>query len=140
MGTRAMQKTSIFILFALAAAIWAVTEVQEIGNDDSTSGASVSLDADDSAEYDNIGEGTGVGRRAAFLSTSGSFTLSSGGGGGGNVGEEDELGEGVSVGRRAAFLSTSGSFTLSSGGGGGGNVGEEDDLGEGVGVGRRAAF
>merc|ERR1712167_192548 len=99
-------------------------EVQEIGNDDSTSGASVSLDADDSAEYDNIGEGTGVGRRAAFLSTSGSFTLSSGGGATGAAGEEDELGEGAGVGRRAAFLSTSGSFTLSSGGGATGAAGE----------------
>ena len=36
----------------LAATVWAVTEVQELGNDDSTSGGSVSLDADDSAEYD----------------------------------------------------------------------------------------
>merc|ERR1711871_564965 len=117
-----MQKAYIFIAFALFAAIYAVEEVQEIGNDDSTSGVATSLDADDSAEYDDIGEGVGVGRRAAFLSTSGSFTLSSGGGGGGNVGEEDELGEGVGVGRRAAFLSTSGSFPLSSGGGGTGNV------------------
>merc|ERR1712010_288249 len=126
--TRAMQKASIFILFALAAAVWAMTEVQEIGNDDSTSGASVSLDADDSAEYDNIGEGTGVGRRAAFLSTSGSFTLSSGGGGSAAMSEEDELGEGAGVGRRAAFLSTSGSFTLSSGGGGSAAMSEEDEF------------
>merc|ERR1711970_924091 len=96
--TRAMQKASIFILFALAAAIWAVTEVQEIGNDDSTSGASVSLDADDSAEYDDMGEGFG-GRRGAFLSTSGSFTLSSGGSNQvGTGGEEDELGEGMGEG------------------------------------------
>merc|ERR1712224_649293 len=96
-----MRAAVIFALLALTAGIWAVTEVQEIGNDDSTSGVATSLDADDSAEYDDIGEGVGVGRRAAFLSTSGSFTLSSGGGGGGNVGEEDELGEGVGVGRRA---------------------------------------
>merc|ERR1712188_281726 len=97
--TPSMQKVSILVLFALVAAIWAVTEVQEIGNDDSSSGAaageSVSLDADDSAEYDNdnIGEGTGVGRRASFLSTQGSFTLSSGGGDNSDVVEEDELGE-----------------------------------------------
>merc|ERR1711934_1250408 len=114
--TPSMQKVSILVLFALVAAIWAVTEVQEIGNDDSSSGAaageSVSLDADDTAEYDNIGEGTGVGRRASFLSTQGSFTLSSGGGDNSDVGEEDELGEGAGVGRRASFLSTQGSFTL----------------------------
>merc|ERR1712232_481734 len=128
--TPSMQKVSILVLFALVAAIWAVTEVQEIGNDDSSSGAaageSVSLDADDSAEYDNIGEGVGRGR-ASFLSTQGSFTLSSGGGDASNVGEEDELGEGVGRGR-ASFLSTQGSFTLSSGGGDASNVGEEDEF------------
>merc|ERR1712070_86161 len=126
MGITTMQKTCILIAFSLLVAIYAVEEVQEIGNDDSTSGVATSLDADDSAEYDDIGEGVGVGRRAAFLSTSGSFTLSSGGGSRGSAGEEDELGEGVGVGRRAAFLSTSGSFTLSSGGGSQGSAGEED--------------
>merc|ERR1711966_553457 len=117
MGITTMQKTCILIAFSLLVAIYAVEEVQEIGNDDSSSGVATSLDADDSAEFDDMGEGVGNGRRAAFLSTSGSFTLSSGGGGGGGGKEEDELGEGMGNGRRAAFLSTSGSFTLSSGGG-----------------------
>merc|ERR1711998_577135 len=119
----------IALLLVCLAAVWAVTEVQELGNDDSTSGVATSLDADDSAEYDDIGETTGVGsRRAAFLSTTGSFTLSSGSGGSEGNGEEDELGEGLGVGsRRAAFLSTSGSFTLSSGGSGADGNGEEDE-------------
>jgi len=108
-------------------AVWAVTEVQELGNDDSSNGVATSLDADDSGEFDDMGEGVGNnGRRAAFLSTSGSFTLSSGGGAAGGNKEEDELGEGLGNGRRAAFLSTSGSFTLSSGGGSQGGNKEED--------------
>merc|ERR1711988_1953972 len=132
MGSSNMQKSTVFALFMLAAAVWAVTEVQELGNDDTTSGVATSLDADDSAEYDEIGEnlGVGVGRRAGgFLSTSGSFTLSSGGGGTGDGNnEEDELGEGIGVGRRAGgFLSTQGSFTLSSGGGGTGDGNNEED-------------
>merc|ERR1711959_387485 len=115
-----MKAAVLFVALALAVTgIWAVTEVQELGNDDSTSGSSVSLDADDSAEYDDMGEGFG-GRRGAFLSTSGSFTLSSGGSNRAGL-DEDELGEGMDMGegfggRRGAFLSTSGSFTLSSGG------------------------
>merc|ERR1711990_840285 len=86
-----MKAAVLFVALALAVTgIWAVTEVQELGNDDSTSGSSVSLDADDSAEYDDMGEGFG-GRRGAFLSTSGSFTLSSGGSNrSGTGGEEDE--------------------------------------------------
>merc|ERR1712146_745732 len=123
-----MQKPLIALLLLSAVAIWAVTEVQELGNNDDNSGESVSLDADDSApmhEEDDADMGEGVGgRRAAFLSTSGSFTLSSGGSTSGGPGEEDELGEGVG-GRRAAFLSTSGSFTLSSGGSTSGGPGEE---------------
>jgi len=119
------ERRVVAALFVIVA-VWAVTEVQELGNDDSSNGVATSLDADDSAEFDDMGEGVGSGRRAAFLSTSGSFTLSSGGGGGGTGKEEDELGEGVGSGRRAAFLSTSGSFTLSSGGGGGGTGKEED--------------
>jgi len=103
-----------------------VTEVQELGNDDSSNGVATSLDADDSGEFDDMGEGVGNGRRAAFLSTSGSFTLSSGGGASGSSKEEDELGEGLGNGRRAAFLSTSGSFTLSSGGGASGSSKEEE--------------
>merc|ERR1712023_154878 len=82
MGTEEQRmRTAIFVV-ALALAvtgIWAVTEVQELGNDDSNSGSSVSLDADDSAEYDDADMGEGVGfNRASFLTTSGSFTLSSG--------------------------------------------------------------
>merc|ERR1711934_865997 len=125
----AMRSTAIAILLVSLAAVWAVTEVQELGNDDTTAGVATSLDADDSAEYDDIGETTGVGsRRAAFLSTSGSFTLSSGTGSTDGNGEEDELGEGLGVGsRRAAFLSTSGSFTLSSGTGSTDGNGEEDE-------------
>merc|ERR1711965_22446 len=117
MGNTTMRTAVIVALLAFTVGIWAVTEVQELGNDDSTNGVATSLDADDSAEYDDMGEGVG-GRRGAFLSTSGSFTLSSGGGtrGGNEEGDEDELGEGVGA-RRGAFLSTSGSFTLSSGGG-----------------------
>merc|ERR1711934_52978 len=115
MGTT-MRTAVIVALLAFTVGIWAVTEVQELGNDDSTNGVATSLDADDSAEYDDMGEGVGA-RRGAFLSTSGSFTLSSGGGTRAGVEEdEDELGEGVGA-RRGAFLSTSGSFTLSSGGG-----------------------
>merc|ERR1711965_863168 len=117
MGNTTMRTAVIVALLAFTVGIWAVTEVQELGNDDSTNGVATSLDADDSAEYDDMGEGVGA-RRGAFLSTSGSFTLSSGGGsrGGTEEDDEDELGEGVGA-RRGAFLSTSGSFTLSSGGG-----------------------
>merc|ERR1711934_328433 len=109
-----MRTAVIVALLAFTVGIWAVTEVQELGNDDSTNGVATSLDADDSAEYDDMGEGVGA-RRGAFLSTSGSFTLSSGGNTRQGNEEEDELGEGVGA-RRGAFLSTSGSFTLSSGG------------------------
>merc|ERR1712227_468796 len=101
MGHTNMRTAVIVALLAFTVGIWAVTEVQELGNDDSTNGVATSLDADDSAEYDDMGEGVG-GRRGAFLSTSGSFTLSSGGGTrAGNEEDEDELGEGVG-GRRGA--------------------------------------
>merc|ERR1712196_150598 len=132
MGTEEQRmRTAIFVV-ALALAvtgIWAVTEVQELGNDDSNSGSSVSLDADDSAEYDDADMGEGVGfSRASFLTTSGSFTLSSGSAnqvGTGN--EEDELGEGAGF-SRASFLTTKGSFTLSSGSNNAvGTGGEEDE-------------
>merc|ERR1711903_160223 len=102
---KAMRTAVIFAMLAFTVAgIWAVTEVQELGNDDSTNGVATSLDADDSAEYDDMGEGVGA-RRGAFLSTSGSFTLSSGGSTRGGNEEVDELGEGVGA-RRGAFLST----------------------------------
>merc|ERR1712216_967864 len=105
MGHKTMRTAVIVALLAFTVGIWAVTEVQELGNDDSTNGVATSLDADDSAEYDDMGEGVGA-RRGAFLSTSGSFTLSSGGSGRAGNEEEDELGEGVGA-RRGAFLSTS---------------------------------
>merc|ERR1712159_911974 len=129
MGEEQRMRTAIFLV-ALALAvtgIWAVTEVQELGNDDSNSGSSVSLDADDSAEYDDddMGEGAGF-SRASFLTTSGSFTLSSGTGNQEGPGEEDELGEGAGF-SRASFLTTKGSFTLSSGTGNQEGPGEEDE-------------
>jgi hypothetical protein len=58
-------------------------------------------------------------RRAAFLSTSGSFTLSSGGANSGGNSRRQ-------LARRGAFLSRSGSFTLSSGGGGMANMAGND--------------
>merc|ERR1712100_445649 len=130
MGTTMQVKTILFFCLALLVAVWAVTEVQELGNDDShsmqNSHESANLAAED--ETDSVGESAGVGRRGgAILSTTGSFTLSSGGSGDGADGEEDELGESAGVGRRGgAFLCTTGSFTLSSGGSGDGADGEED--------------
>merc|ERR1712139_530320 len=110
MGIRSTMQMRLMNFVALMAmGVWAVTEVQELGNGDQSDSDSVSLDADSSDEHefdnDSMGEGAGVGRRAAFLSTSGSFTLSSGSTTA--VGPEEELGEGAGVGRRAAFLSTS---------------------------------
>merc|ERR1711959_640266 len=119
MGISISMRT-FFVLLALAVAVYAVTEVQELGNTDAATSAHQSADL--SAEDDDDGLGEGVGRGGAFLSTTGSFTLSSGNAGGNNE-EDDELGEGV--GRGGAFLSTTGSFTLSSGNAGGNN--EEDD-------------
>merc|ERR1711988_1033988 len=109
-------------LLAMLVMANAVTEVQELGNDD----ASSSLDSETAMEHsedfedDDLGEDDGQGRRGAFLSTTGSFTLSSGGGtaaAGRGEEDDDELGEDDGQGRRGAFLSTTGSFTLSSGGG-----------------------
>merc|ERR1711939_457190 len=102
-------KTVLFLCPATTVAIWAVTEVQELGNNDAhdDSHESANLDAgnDDIASHDDddsIGEDMGVGRRGGFLSTTGSFQLSSGGrgrrGDGMNEEEEDELGEGMGVG------------------------------------------
>merc|ERR1712196_311510 len=132
-------KAILFLCLAATVAIWAVTEVQELGNNDAhdDSHESANLDAGDDNvvshdDDDSIGEDMGVGRRGGFLSTTGSFQLSSGGGrrGGHGSGEEmyeDELGEDMGVGRRGGFLSTTGSFQLSSGGGrrGGHGSGEE---------------
>merc|ERR1719198_1626841 len=101
-------KTILFLCLATTVAIWAVTEVQELGNNDAhdDSHESANLDAGDDHvddDHDSIGEDMGVGRRGGFLSTTGSFQLSSGGGRGmnnaranraGNEEEEDdELGE-----------------------------------------------
>merc|ERR1711907_190012 len=109
--TKAMR--TVFVLLALALAAYAVTEVQELGNTDAT--ASNHESADLSAEDDDDGLGEGVGSRGgAFLSTTGSFTLSSGNNLGNVEEDEDELGEGVGS-RGGAFLSPTGSFTLSSG-------------------------
>merc|ERR1719261_936623 len=96
-------KAILFLCLAASVAIWAVTEVQELGNNDAhdDSHESANLDAgddqvDDDSSNDSMGEDMGVGRRGGFLSTTGSFQLSSGGGrhahGPGNE-EGDELGE-----------------------------------------------
>merc|ERR1712159_87750 len=91
-------KAILFLCLAASVAIWAVTEVQELGNNDAhdDSHESANLDAgndqiDDDTD-DSIGEDMGVGRRGGFLSTTGSFQLSSGGGGRGYArgGEEED--------------------------------------------------
>merc|ERR1711943_100279 len=104
MGTTKTMKVKAILFLCLAAtvAIWAVTEVQELGNndahDDSHESANLDVGDDhvDADDDDSIGEDMGVGRRGGFLSTTGSFQLSSGGGrrghGPGNE-EGDELGE-----------------------------------------------
>merc|ERR1719327_2333116 len=81
-------KAILFLCLAATVAIWAVTEVQELGNNDAhdDSHESANLDAgddhvDSDDDHDSIGEDMGVGRRGGFLSTTGSFQLSSGGGG-----------------------------------------------------------
>merc|ERR1711990_442873 len=92
-------KAILFLCLAATVAIWAVTEVQELGNNDAhdDSHESANLDAGDDHvddHDDSIGEDMGVGgRRGGFLSTTGSFQLSSGGGGprrGNGDDEEDE--------------------------------------------------
>merc|ERR1711924_345814 len=99
------------VLLAVLVATYAVTEVQELGNDVQTTSLEKSASTATEESDDDLGEG--VGRRASFLSTTGSFTLSAGSNRAGNDEEdEDELGEGVG-GRRGAFLATTGSFTLS---------------------------
>merc|ERR1712046_247453 len=104
MGTAAMKTASVAVaLCAILVATYAITEVQELGNDDSAK----SLAASEEANNEEIGEGAGVGRRASasFLMTSGSFTLSAGMGnraGNDEEDDEDELGEGAGVGRRAS--------------------------------------
>merc|ERR1719454_640141 len=110
-------KAILFLCLAASVAIWAVTEVQELGNNDAhdDSHESANLDAGDdhvdADDDDSIGEDMGVGRRGGFLSTTGSFQLSSGGRG---VGP----GQGPRGGEEDALL----------------EEGEGDDLGEGMGV------
>merc|ERR1719163_825727 len=125
-----MSKTLVLVLAAFVVLACGIEEIQELGNNDEAAKSVATPEADD-----ELGEGVG-GRGGASLSTTGSFTLSSGSHILGNT-EEDELGEGVG-GRGGVFLSTTGSFTLSSGSNILGNT-EEDELGEGVG-GRGGAF
>merc|ERR1712078_952668 len=105
---RMMSKTLALVLAAFVVLACGIEEIQELGNNDDAAAAKSAV-ATPEAE-DDLGEG--VGRGGASLSTTGSFTLSSGVNNMGNE-EADELGEGV--GRGGAFLSTTGSFTLSSG-------------------------
>merc|ERR1712182_56987 len=116
-----MNKTLALLLVATLVGIYAVTEIQELGN--------ANADAVKSSDVVTSDLGEDVGRRGgAFLSTTGSFTLSSGSNTAGNDEEDDELGEDDGVGRRGgAFLSTTGSFTLSSGSNTAGND-EEDEM------------
>merc|ERR1712230_299588 len=116
--TRAMAHAkTAFICLALLAAAWAVTEVQELGNDDShlDNHESANLSAED--DDDSVGEDMGRRGRGGggFLSTAGSFTLSSGSANQATGEEEDELGEGRRGRGGGGFLSTQGSFSLSSG-------------------------
>merc|ERR1711908_191642 len=102
MGTFKMKRFVLVCALSIFVMAYAVTEVQELGNDD----AAATLDAENAMEHadenedDDLGEDEDQGRRGgAFLSTTGSFTLSSGGGGGSNRAgngledDEDELGE-----------------------------------------------
>merc|ERR1711998_745652 len=108
MGTRTMMsKVLDALLIAFLVGTCTVEEVQELGNKDAASNLETAMDTAEEDSEDELGEG--VGARGGFLSTTGSFTLSSGGPG--NEEDEDELGEGV--GARGGFLSTTGSFTLS---------------------------
>merc|ERR1711959_598536 len=125
MGNQSMMRT-VFVLLAVALMAYAVTEVQELGNTDATASNHESADLSAQDDDEGLGEGTGFGRGGAFLSTTGSFTLSSGNNLGNFEEEDDELGEGTGFGRGGAFLSTTGSFTLSSGNNLG-NFEEEDD-------------
>merc|ERR1711924_530008 len=104
-GSKMMSRTLVLVLAAFVVLACGIEEIQELGNNDEAAKSVATPEADD-----ELGEGVG-GRGGASLSTTGSFTLSSGSNAMGN--EEDELGEGVG-GRGGAFLSTTGSFTLSS--------------------------
>merc|ERR1712094_69998 len=119
---RMMSKTLVLVLAAFVVLACGIEEIQELGNNDDAAKSAVATPEAEDAE-DDLGEGVGRGGGAS-LSTTGSFTLSSGSNLMGN--EEDELGEGVGRGG-GAFLSTTGSFTLSSGSNAMGNEEDEED-------------
>merc|ERR1719258_756187 len=103
-----MNKTLALLLVATLVGIYAVTEIQELGNANADAVKSSDVATSDDAEDDDLGED--VGRRGgAFLSTTGSFTLSSGSNTAGNDEEDDELGEDDGVGRRPRLQSRAGS-------------------------------
>merc|ERR1712094_70093 len=120
---RMMSKTLVLVLAAFVVLACGIEEIQELGNNDDAAKSAVATPEAEDAE-DDLGEGVGRGGGAS-LSTTGSFTLSSGSNVMG-ISEADELGEGVGRGG-GAFLSTTGSFTLSSGGNLMGNE-EEDEM------------
>merc|ERR1711924_46229 len=119
---RMMSKTLVLVLAAFVVLACGIEEIQELGNNDDAAAAKSAVATPEA--QDELGEGVGRGGGAS-LSTTGSFTLSSGANVMGNE-EEDELGEGVGRGG-GAFLSTTGSFTLSSGSNTMGNE-EEDEM------------
>merc|ERR1719263_1274323 len=112
-------------MLLIGVAVYAATEeVQDLGGGEDTNDVALADSnelEDDDMDDEDLGETMNIGRGGGFLSTSGSFTLSSGGGHK-SGGEEDELGEGM--GRGGGFLSTQGSFTMM--GGGHKSGGEED--------------
>merc|ERR1711904_105726 len=72
-----MNKTLALLLVATLVGIYAVTEIQELGNANADAVKSSDVATSDDAEDDDLGEDAGR-RGGAFLSTTGSFTLSSG--------------------------------------------------------------
>merc|ERR1711998_338491 len=103
MGPDMSMRVLLMSTLVMAVAIYAVTEVQELGNDDSSAAGNVDVAADEAPseaqlssadgddaddEEDELGEGVGARRGGAFLSTTGSFTLQAGGAGG-NTEEDD---------------------------------------------------
>merc|ERR1711988_1737633 len=82
--SEAMNKTIAILLVAALVGIYAATEIQELGNANQDAMKATAAATADDHESDDLGEDDGVGRRGAFLSTTGSFTLSSGGNNAGN--------------------------------------------------------
>merc|ERR1719506_3078247 len=70
-----MSKTLVLVLAAFVVLACGIEEIQELGNNDDAAAAKSAV-ATPEAEDDDLGEG--VGRGGASLSTTGSFTLSSG--------------------------------------------------------------